>query len=97
MSWYKITLPVETTDEQREAFEGEFIKSFNAAGRPVNAILYSDVKRLERYYLSPRAAALARQMLARYSGSKCSRPFSTAVDIVVGSIDASIRLLRRDG
>ena len=97
MSWYRITLPPPATDEQRDVFEGDFIKSFDAAGRPVNAILYNDLKRPEQYYLSPRAAALAHRLMASYSGEECSKPFSDAVDLVIGDVDVSIRLLRRDG
>ena len=97
MSWYRITLSPDATDADREALEDEFTDLFASARTRVNAVLYSNLHDENCYYFSPRAAAIARKIIARYSGTVCDRPFSTDVDIVVGNDDESRALLRRDG
>ena len=97
MSWYKVTLSSDATDTDRQALEDEFADLFASAGTPMNAILYCKRHDENCYYFSPRAAAIARKAIARYSGTVCARPLPTDVEVLVGNDDASIRLLRRDG
>ena len=97
MSWYAVTLPPETTEADRDAFEEKFTELFVAANRPINAILYWDVEHDNRYYFSPRAAALARTLVSKHSGVVCSRPLPSKVLLIVGDDDASRRLLTREG
>ena len=97
MSWYKATLSSDATDSDREALEDEFVDLRASARTQVNAVLYSNRHDENCYYFSPRAAAIARKIIARYSGTVCARPLSTDVEIVVGDEDESRALLRRDG
>jgi hypothetical protein len=98
MSWYRITLSPDATDADRQALEEEFTDLFTSARSRVNAVLYSNLHGDGNcYYFSPRAAAIGRKIIARYSGTVCERPLSTDVDAVVGNDDESRALLRRDG
>lgn len=97
MSWYRLALPSNATEDDRDALADEFAVLRASARTPVNAVLYCDRDDENCYYFSPRAAAIARKIIGRYSGTVCDRPLSTKVELVVGNEDESLALLRRDG
>jgi len=97
MSWHRLKLPSNSTEDDRDALAEEFANLRASARIRANAILYSDRHDENCYYFSPRAAAIGRKIIVRYSGTVCDRPLSTEVEIVVGDEDESLALLRRDG
>jgi hypothetical protein len=96
LSWHVITVPEEGAGDAFSEFENAFSDLFYTAHRPRNAVLYEARAKAGQYYLSPRASALARRLIDERSGKKCSRPLAGDVDRVIGDVDASIDLLRRE-
>lgn len=88
MSWYKFSFSRDDViNDRHTALQGAFTTLFIAAGRPLDAALFAGhvLKEMNAYYLSPKAAEIAKVLIGRFGGTECPAPTESAVDLVVGS------------